>query len=111
MATIEGKKTGGRAKGTPNKTTGVTKARLAEILEVSFCDIPEMLEQLKDKPKDYIDAVAKILPYVLPKAETIIELTTNSKIDVENSSVEDLVKAAEAIKIIRKDESKDERKD
>ena len=58
----KGIKTGGRTAGTVNKTTAETKELLQKIIE-------GMLNKLE--PKERIDAVIKLLPYIVPKQQEI----------------------------------------
>ena len=67
MAT--GLKTGGRAKGTPNRTTAETKELLQSIVSNELDNILVLLEMLE--PKERIDAVIKLLPYIVPKQQEI----------------------------------------
>ncbi len=68
---MQGRKTGGRKKGTPNKVSGDMKAVLA-----AFCsDYYNSGEFLKDflnlDPKDRLDIFTKILPYFTPKMQAV----------------------------------------
>ena len=62
-------KHGGRQAGTPNKMT----SELREILKGIFCNhiekLPEELSQLTVKER--LDFIIKLLPYIMPKLETI----------------------------------------
>ena len=73
MANTTGKKHGGRAKGTPNKTTAETKDLLQKVLGKEVMKLGLMLGKLD--PIDRINALSKLLPYILPKQqETSIEI-------------------------------------
>ncbi|MBC7523464.1 MAG: hypothetical protein H7239_03390 [Flavobacterium sp.] len=65
----KGIKTGGRSKGTPNRTTAETKQLLQSIVSKELDNLGAMLEQLE--PNDRINAIAKLLPYILPKQNEI----------------------------------------
>jgi 23S rRNA C2498 (ribose-2'-O)-methylase RlmM len=67
MAT--GIKTGGRTKGVVNKTTAETKEILQKIVSNELDNISTLLEKLE--PKERIDAVIKMLPYIVPKQQEI----------------------------------------
>ena len=67
MAT--GIKTGGRAKGTLNRTTTETKELLQNIVSKELDNIVVLLEKLE--PKERIDAIIKLLPYIVPKQQEI----------------------------------------
>ncbi len=58
-------KTGGRAKGTPNRSTKETKELLQKIVNKEIDNLGEMLEQLE--PLERVNAIAKLLPYIVPK--------------------------------------------
>lgn len=66
---IKKEKTGGRAKGTPNRTTAETKELLQAIISKELDKLGEMLEQLE--PNERINAISKLLPYILPKQTEI----------------------------------------
>jgi hypothetical protein len=69
-----GIKTGGRAKGTPNRTTTETKELLQSIVSKELDNVAVLLEKLE--PKERIDAIIKLLPYIVPKQQ---EITIDSK--------------------------------
>ncbi|MGS0747309.1 hypothetical protein [Halpernia sp. GG3] len=96
MAT--GIKTGGRVKGTPNKTTAETKEILQTIVMKEIDNLGEMLEKLE--PLDRVNAIAKLLPYILPKQSEIkTEITTDlneKKIDISTLSTKTLQELAKA---------------
>ena len=62
-------KTGGRKKGTPNKLTKEIRDLLKSIYEEEIENIPIYLADLK--PKEKLDFLIRITPYILPKVETI----------------------------------------
>ncbi|MGO3181233.1 MAG: hypothetical protein ACTIJ9_00220 [Aequorivita sp.] len=59
------KKTGGRKAGTPNKTTQEIRDFMQGFLSEKFESLDEVFEQLE--PKDKINAIIKMLPYLVPK--------------------------------------------
>lgn len=61
----QGQKTGGRQKGTPNKTTASTREFLQQILEGNRELINENFCKLE--PYQMMTIIAKILPYITPK--------------------------------------------
>lgn len=67
MAT--GIKTGGRQKGVLNRTTSETKEVLKKIVNKELNGINSLLRKLE--PKERIDALIKLLPYIVPKQNTI----------------------------------------
>ena len=66
------KKTGGRKKGSTNKTTSTVKEKITLLVEDLYKDILKDLENLS--PEDRLQFFVKLLPYVVTKAERI-ELT------------------------------------
>jgi len=58
-------KTGGRKAGTPNKTTQEIRDFMQSFLSEKFESLDEVFEQLE--PKDKINAIIKMLPYLVPK--------------------------------------------
>jgi hypothetical protein len=66
---MTGKKTGGRAAGTPNRVTSELRKTLKEIIAGELEQMPEML---KDMPaRERFDLVIKLLPFCMPKVNTI----------------------------------------
>ena len=64
-----GKKYGGRQKGTPNKLTKEIRTVLKDLIYKELDDIQEHLDSLE--PKQRIELVIKLIPYVLPKVDSI----------------------------------------
>lgn len=56
-----GKKTGGRAKGTPNKTTGAVKEMILEALDRSG-GVDYLIRQADENPTAFMTLVGKVLP-------------------------------------------------
>lgn len=66
----EGKaKTGGRKKGTPNKFTQTTREMISEIVEGQLETLMNEINELD--PKERADFVVKLLPYVVPKLNSV----------------------------------------
>ena len=59
----------GRKVGTPNKLTKELRATLKAIIEKELEAIPETLENLT--PEKRIEIIIKLIPYVLPKVESV----------------------------------------
>ena len=78
MANTTGNKYGGRQKGTPNKLTKELRSVLKDILYQELEQIQEHLDALN--PKERIELLIKLMPYVLPKVTTISH-TTNEPLD------------------------------
>lgn len=77
MANTTGKKYGGRQKGTPNRMTKELRSVLKDILFEELGEIKEKLDMLE--PKERIELVIKLIPYVLPKVNSVSH-TTNEPI-------------------------------
>jgi hypothetical protein len=69
MANTTGKKYGGRKKGTPNKLTTEIRSALKDIIYSEIDNIEDRLLLLE--PKERIELVIKLIPYVLPKIEQV----------------------------------------
>lgn len=67
----KGYKTGGRKKGTQNRLTGTIKEMLHAALKNELEILPSTLERLD--PKERIETIMKILPYIMPKADSKID--------------------------------------
>ena len=78
MANTTGNKYGGREKGTPNRLTKELRTLLKDILYQELEQIQERLELLK--PKERLELLIKLIPYVLPKV-TSVSHTTNELLD------------------------------
>ena len=73
MANNTGKKYGGRQKGTPNKLTKEIRTVLKDLIYKELDEIKEHSDSLE--PKQRIELVIKLIPYVLPKVESISHST------------------------------------
>jgi hypothetical protein len=71
------KKTGGRQANTPNKINAQTRSVIQNLVSDEVQKIPELLDKLK--PKDRIELIIKMLPFILPK-QSKIELETDSPV-------------------------------
>ena len=78
MANTTGIKYGGRTKGTPNRLTKEMRTILKNILFAELENIEELMESLDSKQR--IELVIKLLPFILPKVETVSH-TYNEPID------------------------------
>tara|TARA_Y200000002_G_scaffold340424_1_gene310959 strand:- start:3826 stop:4206 length:381 start_codon:yes stop_codon:yes gene_type:complete len=86
---------GGRTKGALNKTTKFSREVLTLALAGQEENIRQALEKLSKKnPEAYINAVAKLLNYAIPKLQsTEISSNGNAKIEItldDSMSVDDL---------------------
>ena len=69
MANTTGQKFGGRTKGTPNKCTSKTKEVISDLILGETDRIQEALNEVfESSKKDYLLIMARLLPYVIPKA-------------------------------------------
>ena len=75
MTNTTDNKYGGRQKGTPNWLTKELRTLLKNIL---YQDLEEIQERLK--PKERLELLIKLMPYVLPKT-TSISHTINEPLD------------------------------
>ncbi len=73
---MKGIKTGGRSEGTPNRLTSEMREVLKTILEKEIDTLPNQLEKLE--PKERLEIVVKLLPYVIPRI-TEIEMKVENK--------------------------------
>ena len=73
---MKGKKTGGRQKGTTNKTTTFTKSVIQDILN-GYTSSDLFQKDLKDlEPKDRLDVMIKLMAFTTPKPQSI-DMTVN----------------------------------
>ena len=77
------KKTGGRKKGTPNKMTLTIREQLKNAIEPFLETMEDTINNIVE-PKDKVDAIAKILPFVVPKYQsTTINDDTRRNVTLE----------------------------
>lgn len=65
-----GIKTGGRKKGSKNKVSRDLQVIIKEFVESEVTQMPKLTEQLS--PKERIEVIIKLLPFVIPKVITEI---------------------------------------
>jgi len=78
MANTTGKKYGGRQKGTPNRMTKELRVLLKDIMYQELEEVQERFSLLE--PKQRIELIIKLMPYILPKVNSISQ-TTNEPLD------------------------------
>ena len=78
MANTTGNKYGGRQKGTPNRMTKELRVLLKDIMYQELEEIQERFSLLE--PKQRIELIIKLMPYILPKVNSISH-TTNEPLD------------------------------
>jgi hypothetical protein len=66
---MQGKKTGGRSAGTPNKVTSELRKTLKGIIAAELEALPATLDGLPARER--IDLLIKLLPFAMPKVNTI----------------------------------------
>lgn len=66
---MKGHKTGGRTIGTPNVITKEVRNVLKAILMDEIEKLPSHLENME--PQKRVELITKLMPYVLPKVDTI----------------------------------------
>jgi hypothetical protein len=66
---MQGKKTGGRIAGTPNRLTKELRTTLKGIIAGELDALPQTFEQLPAKER--LELLIKMLPYCLPKVDSI----------------------------------------
>ena len=76
MANTTGKKYGGREKGTPNRLTKELRSVLKDIVYQELEEIEKHLNELE--PKERIELVLKLMPYNIPKVNSISHNTNET---------------------------------
>jgi hypothetical protein len=66
---MQGKKTGGRVAGTPNKVSGELRKTLKQIIAAELDALPTMLGELPARER--LELLIKLMPFCLPKVNTI----------------------------------------
>ena len=69
MGNTTGKKFGGRRSGVPNKTTQQSKAIVQKVIDNELDNLEVLLSKLS--AKDRVNALIKLLPFVIPKQQEI----------------------------------------
>lgn len=69
MANTTGKKFGGRVKNTPNRTTAQSKDIVQKVINAELGNLETLLSKLS--AKDRVNALIKLLPFVIPKQSEI----------------------------------------
>jgi len=60
----------GRPKGTKNKVLASLRELLADKMQTHIENLPNLIDEI-ETAKDKVDAISKILPYILPKLNTV----------------------------------------
>jgi hypothetical protein len=69
---MKGAKTGGRTEGTPNKINRDLREVLKKVVDKELVNIEKTLAELE--PKDRLEIIVKLLPYLITKAEQQINI-------------------------------------
>lgn len=81
------KKTGGRQKGTPNKTTAQIKEMIVSLVGTQMEKWPVELEKMMRKdPAEAMKITGRLIDYVLPK-QTKMELEGELKTKIESITI------------------------
>lgn len=100
----------GRPKGKPNKVTGQVRNVLSEIMQEEIKNIPNHIEKLKTE--DRLEFILKVLPYLTPKLEAVavdLESTTTKKMELSSLETSELVKRANAMRVLDYDNTKNDK--
>lgn len=83
-----GRKTGGRQKGTPNKTTAFGKSVIQDILN-GYTSTELFKEDLKSlEPKDRLDIMVKLMSFTTPKPQSVsMNLSGEKQITIEEKLI------------------------
>jgi hypothetical protein len=88
----------GRPKGAVNKTTAETKELIQKIVSKELETVTDLLEKLE--PKERIDALIKLMNFVIPK-QNYIEIEAETKqIDLSTLTTKELIDRAKAVRKI-----------
>ncbi|MGN0032426.1 MAG: hypothetical protein ACI358_01400 [Candidatus Limimorpha sp.] len=86
---MKGKKTGGRQKGTPNRTSGAVREAIAKMLDGYFNSEQFAKDISLLKPVDRVAAMEKFAAYVAPKLQaTSIDISEDSVKTIEEKLIE-----------------------
>ena len=93
MGNTTGKKFGGRRSGVPNKTTQQSKAIVQKVINNELDNLEVLLSKLS--AKDRVNALIKLLPFVIPKQQEIsIEAPVHQLQPITLTLVEEPLKIA-----------------
>lgn len=89
-----GRKFGGRQKSTPNKTTAQTKVIVEKVISNEIDNLPALLAKLT--AKDRVNALIKLLPFVMPKqAEISIDTPVHQFLPIALTIAQETLKIGE----------------
>ena len=85
----QGRKTGGRVAGTPNKVSSTVRGAIAKMLDDYFISDIFVKDIADLDPKDRVAAMEKFTAYVAPKLQTTtLDVATETKKTIEDKLVE-----------------------
>jgi hypothetical protein len=99
----------GRPKGKPNKVTSKIRSVLSEVMQEEIKNIPEHIKNLETK--DRLEFILKVLPYLTPRLESVavdLEANTTKTMELATLDTSELIKRANAMKILNYDSAKDD---
>ncbi len=87
----KGKKTGGRQKGTPNKTTSTLRTAISKIVN-DYYNSETLLEDINQlKPKERVDIMEKLAAYVVPKLQSVdVNAEVKSKTNIVSARLREM---------------------
>lgn len=77
----------GRPKGTPNKTTGLMRVKIQKLVDTNWKTISKDIQKMH--PRDRVDMIVRLLPYVTPKLQ-VTELNVDFE-RLNDDQLEELV--------------------
>ena len=87
-----GKKTGGRQKGTPNKTTAFSKQVIQEIVS-DYTNSENLMNDLAAlEPKERLDVMIKLMGFITPKPQSVDMALTTEKVKTIEDTLAELSK-------------------
>jgi hypothetical protein len=78
---LQGNKTGGRQKGTPNRTTTELREMITTLFESKYEAFTSALDELE--PKDKVDAYFKLMSFILPRQKEVAMEVKDHLDDIE----------------------------
>lgn len=87
-----GKKTGGRQKGTPNKTTAFSKQVIQEIVS-DYTNSENLMNDLAAlEPKERLDVMIKLMGFITPKPQSVDMTLATEKVKTIEDTLAELSK-------------------
>jgi hypothetical protein len=87
----KGKKTGGRQKGTPNKTTSTLRTAISKIVNDYYNSEMLLADIYLLKPKERVDIMEKLAAYVVPKLQSVdVNAEVKSKTNIVSARLREM---------------------